>query len=233
MSNRVVAFYPGGGGNRYLRKLLGAEYTTEGIAYDNRFRNQSFEHRYLIGNVSPPGTDIILTHCMDVDRIREKLKPDQVLIIKTDLFKSLRREWILNGHKSYTQRHSEDREQTIVELYNAIKTPSWPVCNAHTDFVLLDDKYQQEVLNQMPTVPIELHSAWSTITWHSNYYKNTNIESATVLDDPEFMTVIESELNNYNHPVFNFCWEQYNMHGADAPIVDLYNQHIREPGSRM
>jgi hypothetical protein len=232
VSNQVVAFYPGGGGNRYLRKLLGAEYTTEGIAYDNRFRNQSFEHRYLIGNVLPPSTNITLTHCMDVDRIQEKLKTDQVLIIKTDLFKSLRREWMLNGHKLYANQHTEDRAHTIVELYNTIKTPTWPVCNTYAEFALLEDRYQQEVINLIPVVPVELHSAWSTITWHLDYYENTNTKAATIIDDPEFMSIIEAELDRYRHPIFEFCWEQYNMHGANAPIVDLYNQHILEPSSR-
>ena len=32
----VIAFYPGGGGNRYLRKLLNREFKTANISYDSK-----------------------------------------------------------------------------------------------------------------------------------------------------------------------------------------------------
>lgn len=224
----IIAFYPGGGGNRYLRKLLGEEYSTLGIAYDNKFKNQTFEHRYLLGNIPPPTTDVVLTHCMNVNRIREVFNPGQILVIKTDLFKSLRREWILNGHKLYNKQYTESKEKKIVELYNAIKTDSWPMCNTYKEFSELDAKYQTEVLAKIVEVPIELHSAWATITWHREYYKEVDITGTTEVDDVEFLQVIETELDSYQHPIFHFCQQQYEKYGPTAPIVELYNQHIRE-----
>lgn len=224
----IIAFYPGGGGNRYLRKLLGEEYSTSGIAYDNKFKNQTLEHRYLLGNVSPPVTEFVLTHCMDTCRIQEVFDPYQILVIKTDLFKSLQREWVLNGHNLYKKQHSENKEQTVVELYNAIKTDSWPHCETYEEFSALDTRYKTEVLEKIIDVPAELDSAWSTITWHHNYYKNSNIDDAVTVNDAEFLEVIEKELDSYQHPVFQFCWQQYEKYGPTAPIVELYNQHIRE-----
>jgi hypothetical protein len=222
----VIAFYPGGGGNRYLRKLQDKEFSTQGIAYDDTFRDQSIEYRYLLDNIVRPTTDIVLTHCMDYDRIQTILNPDRVLVIKTDLYKSLQREWLLNGHNIYTTKQNKDLKKTIVDLYRNIKTDLWPFCDTYEDFLQLPAVYQREVLDKVIDIPVELESAWSTIVWHLNYYQHSNIDSATVVNDKDFMAIITHELYSYSDSIFEFCWQQYQLHGAQAPIVDLYNQHI-------
>ena len=229
----VISFYPGGGGNRYLRKLQGAEYKTTGITYDDTFKDQLFAYRYLTESVPPVSTEIVLTHCMDYERIESLLHPEQIFVIQTDLHKSLRREWVLNGHELYSQNYNEAHDNVIVELYNAIKTDAWPLCSNYQEFVILPDLYKNEVLVKLVDVPKKVESAWATITWHVNYYKTSNIGLATIVTDNEFMNVINNELDNYTNDIFDFCWQQYQQYGINAPIVDLYNQHIHEQATNM
>ena len=68
----VIGFYPGGGGNRYLRYLQNKEYHTPKTFYDSCFKDQSPEARYLIKkNISFEYNDILLTHCMNQRHIRD------------------------------------------------------------------------------------------------------------------------------------------------------------------
>jgi len=224
----VIAFYPGGGGNRYLRKLLNEEFTTANVAYDYKFSNQLFNHRYLLDDIlEPPRSKYVLTHCMNYSRIRSVFGDVDVKMILTDFKQSIRREWMLNGDAMYKQKYTENQEENTVSAYNGISDENWPVCTNYADFLKLPTRYKTEVLAKLSIAPDELMSAWAAITWHNKYYIRYPVEStgANVVTDVDFMDVISSELARYSNDIFDFCWKNSD---PAVPIVDLYNRHIAE-----
>jgi hypothetical protein len=93
----IIAFYPGAGGNRYYHYLAGRRDFLPQTTYDHLLKNQSFEYRYLdqesIGLTDCP---VILTHCVNVPLIRKHFPTHkEIIVIKSDLFQSLKREWFL------------------------------------------------------------------------------------------------------------------------------------------
>lgn len=222
----VIAFYPGGGGNRYMQKLLNNEFSTPHIAYDYKFKELVHSHRYLLDDIpEPPRSEYVLTHCMNYSRIRSVFGDVDIRMIVTDFKKSLQREWMLNGNMLYKQTYAENQEDTIVSAYNGISASNWPVCTNYADFLKLPLEYQTEVLSKLTIVPFELMSAWATITWHNKYYARYPVStgSATVVSDLDFITVIDDELARFSNDIFDFCWDHSD---PTLPIVDLYNQHI-------
>ena len=222
----VIAFYPGGGGNRYLQKLLNREFKTANISYDSKSTNQLMSHRYLLSDViDPPRTNYVLTHCMDYAKIRSAFGDADIKMIETDFKKSIRREWMLDGQALYTRRYTENQRDTIVNAYNGIKDSSWPMCTCYDNFLKLPMQYQIEVLNELAITPPELMSAWAVITWHNNYYNQypVSIPSANIVTDEEFMSIMQTELDSYQNDIFEFCWDNSD---PNTPIVDLYNNKL-------
>ena len=93
----IIAFYPGAGGNRYYHYCQGMRNFDNQTTYDFLLKDQEFKYRYLDNNsLGLPDKELILTHCIDVPLIK-KLFPNQteIIVIRADLIKSLRREWYL------------------------------------------------------------------------------------------------------------------------------------------
>ena len=218
----VVAFYPGGGGNRYRRLLEGKSFSEPNRVYDDLFKDQSFVNRYLTRAPDVTGQRFVLTHCLNYSHIVQQLNPSQVFVILTDFKKSLLREWKLNGFSLYQNRVVEDQPQQLINTYNAIKDPGWPDIDG-----VVPDQYMEEVVAKLQEFKINdtLDSAWETIKWHHEYYKQYPIEvgHATVVSDRAFNTVMDQELNSYHSDVFDFCWQTYTDLGPKAPVVDLHN----------
>lgn len=234
MSSTVIAFYPGGGGNRYLRYLSGQEYSQSAITYDSYNATQKFEHRYLLQDKINTSENIILTHCMNCDRIQQIVGPCEVIFIKSDFKKSILREWKLSGFDRYKQKFKFDYESFMVESYQKIKDDSWPECNNYNEFENLPDCHKQEVYEKSKKFCNldELISAWECICWHKDYYEKypINTKNCKIIEiDKEstsFAEVIRKELESYNSKIFDFCWDIFNSNGNNAPIVDLYIQNI-------
>jgi len=66
----IIAFYPGAGGNRYLQRLLGNDWTQPDTSYDLK-TTQLFSHRYLLDHVPQTDSPHILTHCMNKQVCKE------------------------------------------------------------------------------------------------------------------------------------------------------------------
>jgi hypothetical protein len=95
----IIAYYPGAGGNRCIQFLENKDYTRIGISYDNKSPHLINYDRYLLSDQSYD-EKYILTHCVNYDRINEIFKSSNIVFIKSDYKKSLRRAWILNeSHK--------------------------------------------------------------------------------------------------------------------------------------
>ena len=113
----VIAFYPGGGGNRYLRYLQNKEFDDYNISYDSDsiWTKQRSEYRYLLTPFSAPVTgNIVLTHCLNPQQIIKFFGPCDITILLTDFKKSLRREWLLQGLKLYKKEVGSESEHDLI-----------------------------------------------------------------------------------------------------------------------
>ena len=189
----VIAYYPGGGGNRYLRYLQKEEFEKAYTAYDQFYMH--YEYRHLLDPIEfPLKSQLILTHCLNSEKIKSTVGPCDITFIITDFKKSLQREWSINGYANYKQK--------IVDI-------------------------KSEELKK-------LDSAWATIVWHHDYYKNYPISTEnykvvnTLIDDNKFTQSMNIELGRYYDDTFEFCWDIYNQQGPTASIITLYTQHISE-----
>lgn len=238
----IIGYYPGAGGNRYLNYTLGKDFAGTG-AYDSKTVGVFNRGKYLVdGETLVHNGATSLLHCVNYTRIHEHF-PDEadVVIIKTDLKTSLSREWSIKG-KNKPMFYPNDNE-FIVELYNNIRDSSWPKIDLEFDIDTLPEYIQQELSAEIHKnrVYIDtqgtfnyLSAAYTSICWHNDLYQQWPFEAgaATVIDiendSTEFAQVIRNELAQHTHnELFNFAWETFEQHGANAPIIDLYNQHVR------
>ena len=105
----IIAFYPGAGGNRYLRMLQKLEWTNTNTSYDCLVTDQEYKHRYLLNDVGNSGNqDFILTHCLNESHIRRKFPNHKIVFILGNLKKCLQREWALAGHERYIQKNIQE-----------------------------------------------------------------------------------------------------------------------------
>jgi hypothetical protein len=120
----VIAFYPGGGGNRYLRYLQNKDFSNYNVSYDNIVVGQKSEYRYLLNPLSKPlDTNPILTHCLNSKQIIKFFGPCDITILQTDFKKSLRREWCLQGLQLYKKKV---QNEVTHDLLNSVwSTITW------------------------------------------------------------------------------------------------------------
>lgn len=233
----VIGFYPGAGGNRYLRSINGLEFSTHNIAYDNRVTNQYLENRYLLGKTIST-SDVILTHCVNESHIRSMIPECNITIIVSDLKKSLHREWKLLGHDRHKFNYTSI--EIRLEHYNAIKAISWPEITNEQEFLSLPEHIKNEVdtmyANMYNALGPDsdyqyLQTAFDTIGWHHNYYSQYPLHytQACVInidqDNSEFSQVMQKELNSKIDPMFELAWDSYYKFGADARITEIYEQY--------
>jgi hypothetical protein len=219
----VICFFPGAGGNRYIRYLQNEEYQTPHMSYDHLIRNQSVAYRYLMEkHYDLPQNEIILTHCMNQIRIREVFGSEvNITVLHFPLQSCLRREWLLSGRDRYiTQKNifADNFYQKKIECYNAIKDHQWPNIKNLRDYELLPKHIKQEVDDKYAEVidsesnSIEYNSAIETIRWHRDYYARypLDISDCMVLhlnDDDEFCRIMYDELELYQNHVFDQAWQ--------------------------
>jgi len=223
----IIAFYPGGCGNRYLQYLLGNEWATHCRSYDN-VAFQLFEHRYLLNSVPRAIQEYTLTHSMNSKKINQTFPDQPIVFIKTNLQQSLRREWMLHGHQRFLNKKSS-ADKSRVEHYYAIKDSSWPnidsieMLNSLPAYILKEVNANYVKMNTTTGIissiigeySDKIESAYENIQWHLDYY-NTYPEdfskATTVIDvellDTEFAQVVNNELELYSSEVFDNVWNK-------------------------
>lgn len=217
----MISFFPGAGGNRYLRYLQRQEHQTFYMSYDHLIRNQSVAYRYLIEkHYDLPQNEIILTHCMDQKHIRKVLGTNvNITVLRFPIQSCLRREWMLHGRDRYiAQNHiiTDDLDKKI-ECYNAIKTNQWPDVKNLSDYESLPSHIKQEVDDNFIEVInlqsnlIEYDSAIETIRWHRKYYERYPVDTLDCIvlhldDDNDFCRIMQHELGLYKSHVFDRAW---------------------------
>ena len=131
-------------------------------------------------------------------------------------------------------------EALLIELFQAIKDPSWPDLKSFTEYKMLPKKIYQEVeveFNKNKTLMSSqgihnfLTAAYTAIIWHHELYKKYPLDPGPGqlvdidTDDTEFGCVMRRELKLYqNNKLFNFVWDVYKNLGKDAPIITLFNE---------
>jgi len=225
----IVAFYPGAGGNRYLRMLTGHEWHSPRRGYDDLIKNQQADHRYLYPDSTIESPGIVLTHCMNTPLIKKICPYHQIVVIIGDMQSCLRRQWCLYGHSSYLEK-IDQTSADILDLYDAVRDPSWPQIQQIEDIEDLPAKikaeFQQYQIAQTariaPEDPLDklkkeyndrLDSAYASIQWHLDYYGQHPLDLSqcdTLIDingADQFAQVMREELDRYPSEIFDRCWQ--------------------------
>lgn len=78
-----------------------------------------------------------------------------------------------------------------------------------------------------------IDSAFSTIVWHSSYYKqypvcvDADTQVISVLsDNTAFGNTMQAEVGRYSNNIFDLAWAAYQDHGPDAPIIDIFEANF-------
>lgn len=231
LSKTVIAFYPGAGGNRYLRMQQQAEWKSHKMSYDHHVTNQSEKNRYINdASIAGSQSDVILSHCVNTTLIKKIWPNHQITVIIGDLQCCLRREWMLNGHQRYWQKITRGLSDKI-DFYNAIKDQSWPVVYDEKDLASLPSRIQQEFSESYSQLMYnnttssqdiytiltkefmeKLESAYEQIQWHKQYYQSYPLDldfcdqQIDLRDSNEFSSFMTKELSLYSSEVFDRCW---------------------------
>jgi hypothetical protein len=234
----VIAFYPGAGGNRYLRMLTNQLWSELGQTYDFKVKNQHFRNRYLLHDkvYGTNNNQYTLTHCMNSYHIAKFFPSDSITFIKGDLKKCLQREWALAGHDRY-KLEQPTKVLDRIEHYIAYKDNQWP--EIHTLKELQDlpkvimeevnkdfEKVSQGNLQKSKTLQsvtndliVKANSAYETIKWHLEFYNDYKLDFSknceTIVDiendDTEFANVMRAELKLYSSEIFDEIWRTFNV----------------------
>lgn len=229
----IIAFYPGAGGNRYLRSIQGIEWQTSNMSYD-MLTGQDSKNRYLLGDsineLRTGNQNFVLTHCLNATHLQKLFPGYKITYIVSDLRMSLKREWYLAGHDKFVSQQTTQILDRL-EHYNAFKDKSWPICNNHTDLAMLpsdiieevNDNYNKNVqrssvgiLKELETEILnKINSSYETIRWHKEYYAKYPIEFSDdckvidiTRDQDNFSTVMRREFALYNSEIFDLAWSK-------------------------
>ena len=231
----IIAFYPGAGGNRYLQKLLGNDWSQPHTSYDRINTSQQHAHRYLLDHVPQTESQYILTHCMNSQKIQQTFPGHAIVFVKSNLQTSLQREWALHGHQRFQDRKIKNTVSRL-EHYMAFRAPAWPDIVSEEQIDQLPENIKQEVEidyvkvvnNTVHTVPgilvqltrntvDKINSAYEIIQWHLDYYDQYPVNFAGAeqvididADNNEFGALMQTELARYQSEIFNQVWDAVN-----------------------
>lgn len=228
----IISFFPGGGGNRYIRYLSNLDWKNLNCSYDQFNHNQDFIYRYLLESAKVNFVDnTILTHCVNQHKIKKWFPKKQIVFIKTDIQASLRREWMLHGHDRFIKKNVESLPDRL-EHYFAVKDPDWPLVTSIDDLKKLPNDVLTEITVryaamtnkcQLVTEPLaeitkvftdKINSSYHIIDWHLRYYQEwpltfeSNVQIIDVDNDTsEFSTLMGQELDQYKSEIFDEVWK--------------------------
>ena len=135
---KIIAFYPGAGGNRYMLKQQGQQQFNSGKIYDDQLLNQDPKFRYLDSDSDLSNApDVILTHCMNSVLLKSLFPDRNIVMIVTDRWHDcLRRSWNLSERKR--DRGMEHvREHAFANImYHTRYYAQYPLDTTHTETVV-------------------------------------------------------------------------------------------------
>lgn len=227
----IIAHYPGAGGNRYLQRLLGNDWSQPHTSYDQFNTNQQYAHRYLLDCVPPGCTQYILTHCMNSQKIQQTFPGHAMVFIKSNLQLSLQRVWSLHEHRQFRARKVKTTVSRL-EHYMAFRAPTWPTIDTEDQFDQLPENIKQEVhadydkvvsdtvvgvpsvLSQLTRDTVDkINSAYEIIQWHLDYYAKYPVDFSGAeqvidieADNNEFCQLMQTEFGRYHSEIFDQVW---------------------------
>lgn len=225
----IIAFYPGAGGNRYLRMCNKLEWQKSNCTYDATIHDQKFVNRYLLELGSNSNQSYVLTHCLNTSLIKKNFLEHEIVFILGDLKACLKREWAVAGHQRFSKFAKAD-DLNRIDHYRAFKDDKWPECNLVEEIQALPSHILSEVMadykkisKKTPVGTLEnlekqilskVNSAFEIITWHKSYYESWPVEiysGAKVVDitndNSEFCSLMRSELDIYHSDIFDEVWK--------------------------
>lgn len=226
----IICYYPGAGGNRYYRMLQNLDWIQPNQTYDDLVKDQIFQHRYLYHESVVDQQPVMLTHCMNTPLIKKLCPGQKITVILADLQSCLRREWSLSGHQRYQQKSTPRVDD--LELYNAVKDPSWPMITSADQLIELPFSVKNEFdqfrhTQQQKLLPVKdplarlqkeyhdrISSAWDIIAWHFDYYTQYPLDAGhsdnviDIQDTTEFASIMRQELEIHSSEIFDRCWAE-------------------------
>jgi hypothetical protein len=226
----IIAFYPGSGGNRYLRMLENKEWESFNTFYDLSVRGQSLANRYLLGDVRDTNQPYILTHCLNATHLKTMFPGRNIVFIIGDFKSCLRREWTVAGHSRFaTLEESKKINFDRLQHYNRFKDQLWPDCTTSEEIDKLPKKILAEVTSDYSAIVREtltelekvkknilskIDSSFENISWHKNYYERYPVEidvESKVIEissgADKFCQVMSQELSGYHSEIFDQVWD--------------------------
>lgn len=104
----IIAWYPGGGGNRFYKWLSNSalDFKSKQV-YDYLNPYQIEANRYPGRRDGLVDTPVVFTHCVNYDFLT-KIWPshDKIYLLEVDLYQSLRRQWHLIERKVNINQHT-------------------------------------------------------------------------------------------------------------------------------
>ena len=173
MSESVICYYPGSGGNRLKNKILGKEYQTPNVIYDipivinDDFKEPNKKKFKYLTNESKfekDSTKIILTHCMDLTLVRSIFPNRLIIQIVGDYQKSLRRQWEMmtrNYKKEYFENDLDNAYSFI--KWHAQYYKEYPLSGSADETINIDVNVDEFSLTMQ--TELELKSDLFDLAW--------------------------------------------------------------------
>lgn len=115
-------------------------------------------------------------------------------------------------------------------------TETWP---GHSEVYILDTDCAKSLRRQwklfqskISNNPHPVDGAFRAITWHNDYYNQYPFQIGNGIkvdckSYPEFMDMINNELDSIDCPEFDFAQSMFDQFGSNASILELYNEHFK------
>ena len=189
MSNLIISFYPGAGGHRLQNKLLNLEFDKPGAIYDVVGVDTPLrKYRYLdnLSTVNTPNDLIILTHCMDVNLIKNIFPNRRIIQIVSDYKKSLRRQWTLMSRDFQKENFSNvlDNAFVFIKWHNQYYK-NYPIAGQADEIINVNsdlDEFSVIMRNELNLESDIFDLAWDTYHQYG--------------DDAPTITLYEEYINN-------------------------------------
>jgi len=225
----IIAFYPGSGGNRYLRMIKNVEWQNFNQSYDFLVPGQTLKNRHLLDGADYSDQPYILTHCLNSPHLKKSFPDRKIVFIIGNLKSCLCREWVLAGHARFVKsEQSKKNNFDRLQHYYAFKDQEWPDCKSSEEIDKLPEtilqeikedykKNSKEILTGLDSVKKNIldkvDSSFENILWHKNYYEQYPIKigaDSEVIDissgPSKFCQIMRQELNNYHSEIFDQVW---------------------------
>jgi len=230
----IIAFYPGGGGNRYYHYLQGRRDFDQLTTYDSLLTDQEFSYRYLTSDSSLPDQELILTHCVNAPLLRRLFPAHTITIIESDLDASIQREWFLGDQ--HRDKHMPDKlEHARAHVsYHKKYYKEYPLDTQGADTIIKINSDNSEFAQMMREELSAVHSVeYQQSIEQYQPHDMTNVPGDKIvdgfkskfLDDAE---VMKQQLDAMSPSLCLAKWKQVSLHLPTGLNNSCYHPPLHE-----